>query len=132
MIGGPTAGSEALLLGGGGTGDTDGYIQFCFGLCLEQERNHNHDKGMPLAPPSPNLSAPKFPDTRMKNRFELMEGGRIGKDTAGHFVAAQPAIRPGNLRAEGGQDLRQGRLPKLNDLARQVVGIHDRNPARVK
>ena len=65
----------------------------------------------------------------MKNRFEPMEGVGVGEDTTGQFIAAQTAIRSGDLRAKGRHDLGQGRLAGLNDLARQVVGIHDRNAA---
>jgi hypothetical protein len=132
LFGRPAAGPEALLLGGGGTGDTDGRIQLSFGLSLEQERNHDYGKQTTLCPPSLHLGAPKHPDTGMKDFFEPLAGSDVGEDTAGQLIAAQSAIRPGDLGAEGGQNLRQGRLAGLNDLSRQIVGIHYWHPARAK
>jgi hypothetical protein len=68
----------------------------------------------------------------MKNAFEPSAGSGVGKHTASHFIAAQPAIGPGDLRPEGRQNFRQGRLAGFNDLARKVVSVHHRDTTRTE
>jgi hypothetical protein len=60
----------------------------------------------------------------VQDGFELPAGGRVGENAPRQFFAAQPPVRPGHFGAKSGQDFGQGRLARLDDLARQVVGIH--------
>src|ERR1019366_3667006 len=87
---------------------------------------------MTFRPPCLCLEAPEPTDTGMEKVFEAAAGCRVGKNTAGKFVAAQPAVRPDDLGAEHLEDLRQGGLAWLNNLARQVVGVHHRESARLE
>ena len=65
----------------------------------------------------------------MKDAFEPLAGSGVGKYAAGEFVAAQAAIRPDGFGAKGGDNLREGGLPGLDDLARQVIGVHHTDAA---
>ena len=44
-------------------------------------------------------------------------------------LVREHAVRPCNFGAERFPDLSEGRLARLNHLTRQIVGIHDQNPA---
>jgi hypothetical protein len=70
------------------------------------------------------LGAPEHPDAWVQDGLKLPAGGRDGKNEPRQFSAAQPAVRPGDFGAENGQDFSQRRLARLDNLARQVVGIH--------
>jgi hypothetical protein len=128
----PTAGPKALLLCGGGTGDTDRRVQLGFGFSFKEERDHDDCERPARRAPSLDLSVPECPDAWMQDVFELPASGGVGKNAACQFIAAQLAVRPGELGAEGCQHFSQRRLARLNDLARQVVSVHHRNPARTE
>ena len=63
----------------------------------------------------------------MENVFELFARGGVGENPASKFLAAQPAIGLENALTEHLLNLRQRRLPGLNYLAGQLIGIDDRN-----
>ena len=64
----------------------------------------------------------------MEDVFEPLAGGGVGENAAGQFIAAQSAVRPDDFGAEGCSNLSERRLAGLNDLPRQVVGVHHRTP----
>jgi hypothetical protein len=68
----------------------------------------------------------------MKDAFETPSGSGVSKYAPGQFIAPQPAIRPDDFSAERFPDFSEGRLAWLNDLTRQVVGIHDCRAARAE
>jgi hypothetical protein len=68
----------------------------------------------------------------VEDGFEPLTGSGVGKNAPREFIAAQLAIRPGDLGTEGCQNLSEDRLARLHDLSGQLVGVHHRNPARAE
>ena len=68
----------------------------------------------------------------MENLLEPLAVSRVSKDAAGKFIATQLAVWRRELWTEGCQHVGERRLARLDDVARQVVGIHYRHPARAE
>ena len=52
----------------------------------------------------------------------------ISEDDSGELAAIEAPIRHQDVPAEGGRDLLERRLPWLDDLAGQLIGIDDVSP----
>ena len=129
LVGGPTARLEALALSGSGTSNADGSVEICFGMSFVKERNNHRRNVLGFATPDLDLCAPDVADAGMENGFKLLPRGRIRKDAAGEFFAAEPTIRANNVRAESFLDLTEGGLAGFDDFAGENVCIYDRNAA---
>jgi hypothetical protein len=68
----------------------------------------------------------------MQDAFKPQAGRGIGEYPPGKLVAPQLAVRRQDSGPERFPDLGQGRLARFNHLARQIVGVHDGDPARAK
>ena len=128
----PAAGEEALALGMGGTGHTDGGIQFLLGVVLEKQRDDNDGERLALSGPGAHPDTPELADGRVQNGFELAAGLGVGEHTPGQHVAAQTAIRTHHTGPKKALDLGQGRLAGFNDLAGEIVRVDNGDAARAK
>ncbi len=77
--------------------------------------------------PGVRFGLPDRPDAGMEDGFQIGAGGGKGEDLPGQLLPVQTPVRKENRGAESFPDFRQGGLPRLNDLAGDVVGINDRH-----
>jgi len=121
----PSAGLKSLLLGSGGAGDTDDLIKGAFGLRLVKQGNHHDAQRDIFRAPLLGEGLPAFTDAGVKDGFELLAGGGVRKNAASQFRAAQRTISREDAGTKGFFNFGQGGLTGLDEVARQVVGVHD-------
>ncbi len=119
------AGAETFELRAGGTGNTDDFVEFAFGLGFEQEGDDDDGDGAIFASPSFNLDPPLFPDTGVEDGFEALTGGGIGKDEFGELIPFEFALGGDEFRAEFPLDFLQGGLAGLDEFPGKDIGTYD-------
>ena len=125
LAGGPAAGMEALVLRGGGTGDTDGGIELLIGSGLEQEGDDHHGEGLAFRAPGVDLGEPEPANAGMEDSFKLLARERVAENLVGEDVAAEEPLPGQNMRAEAVLDCGQGGLAGSDELAGQLIGVRD-------
>ena len=115
---------QPFALGGGGTGDTNDFVEGRFGRGFKQQRD-DHDRKRAVFPaPGFDLRQPAFADARVEDGFEFFAGDRIGENDSRQSIPVQLAVRTEGVLSEGGLDFRQGGLAGLDEFTRQFVGVH--------
>jgi len=122
----PTARQKAILLDGRGTGETDNHVKFVFGGGFKEQRNLDRAANPLQVAPTLRLGLPRAPDSRMQDRLQRLARLIVAKNASGHFIAPQAAVLGNHVHSEAitdrGERLRAGRAK----LARNNIGIHDR------
>ena len=108
----------------GGARDTNDPVELRFGLRFIKQRDDDNGQLAIMSSPDFDLSEPKCVDFRMENALEFFPGDGIGENDAGEFSAAQPAVGGDDRLAEMILDFRQCEFAGLDELVREVVGIH--------
>jgi hypothetical protein len=68
----------------------------------------------------------------VQDRLEPPAGGGVGEDDLAQAAAVEAAVGAEHARAEGGHDLGERRLPGLDDLPGDEVGVDDGDAERGK
>lgn len=127
LLFGPTAGDESLPLAGGRTSHADDAVELRRGACFVEQRDDHDAAGSLLGLPEGDVGLPQFANAWMDNRFEGLAARIVGEDEPGERLAIKAAIGADDAGAKRGLDFAQRRLAGIDDLARQRVGVHDRD-----
>src|ERR1041385_6032563 len=117
------------MLGLRRTGDTEGGVEFFFGAGLEQQGDNHDRQEFPLTFPGLDLREPDLPDPGVKDGFEFLARGRIGKNDPSQFAATKMAGLIEKVMTESSRNFAQSRLAGLDQVAGEEVGIDDRDAA---
>lgn len=106
--------------------DDDDSIHAFMGACFDQERGIiNHNRVRVLAQDLAGQPSLFTSNARMNDGVQPAKFGGVAEDDAGKRVAVQGLIRIEHFPSVFPYDVAPGRLPGLNDLPSQDIGIDD-------
>jgi hypothetical protein len=129
LFGGPTAGEQALLLGGWRARDAEHGVEVRLRSGLVKQGDDDGGERTALGAPGLDLLEPAIANAGVEDGFEAQAKRIVGEDTTGEFAAAKAAFAIEKVRAEEVYDFRERGRAGLDDFAGESVGINDRNTA---
>ena len=125
----PASGLEPAALGFGRTSHADRHIEMTRPVGLKQQRYHGHGGRTAFGTPHIELGLPEGANAGMQGLFQFASGIGIREHAPGQGVAAQTATVIDHLSTKMLHDFSQGRLARLDDLARDEIRIDHRQTA---
>jgi hypothetical protein len=126
---GPAARGEAGMLCGGGTRNANGMREVFSRVGLEKERDDDDTGRLAFGPPFFDVIEPALTNARMKNGFETRSLFGSRENDPGELTAAKAAGGIDDILTKGGADFVKSGLAGLDEFAREVVGVEDREAA---
>ena len=120
---------QAFTLSHPVTSDADRGIEVRRGIGFKQKRDHSHGHRLSLVTPGFQSRLPDSADAGMENGFKVVARTGVGENTASQFTPAQTSARVNDVFAEVLLNLHECRLAGFDNLARNFIGIDNRDAA---
>lgn len=124
----PTSRCNPSALSSFRAGNADDAIEPALRRRLEEQGDDDDGSFYARSAPFSQLGQPRRLNAGMQNGLKLRAGGRIGENNPSENIPAQPLRGIQNRPSESGDNFRESRSPRFDELPRQGIRINHRNP----